>query len=302
MPALQSKNWVFTLNNYTSDELSLLQALGSELCSPVVYLIFAREFGETGTPHLQGYISFSVKKALGYVRNLVSTRGHFERRQGSHQQASDYCRKANPDGQPAKDPAADIFEYGTMPASQQGRRTDLEAVYACVRSGGRFGAVAEQFPGSAIRYGSGIQRLISLHTPVKPPFEIHVFWGTTGTGKTRRVYDFVSADKIWSCPGKCNGTVWFDGYDGHEVALFDDLDGSWFHVTKFLKLIDRYPYRVPVKGGFTHWTPKHIFITSNIPPQDWYRGASENHQNAVMRKLREFGSILECTQANSPYN
>jgi len=300
MPSVQSKCWVFTVNNYDEGELEALCALGAELPDPIKYLIFAREFGETGTPHLQGYISFRLRKALGYVRNLVSNRGHYERRQGSHQQASDYCKKPNSEGQPVKHPT-DIFEYGELPTNEQGRRTDLEAVYGAIRGGSKFADICESFPGAAIRYGSGIQRLMSLYPPAKPVLEIHVFWGTTGTGKTRRVYDFISHDKIWSCPGKMNNSVWFDGYDGHDVALFDDFDGSWFPVTLFLKLIDRYPLKVPVKGGFTHWNPHHIFITSNVKPEDWYRGATDNHQAAVMRKLNEFGSIQECTAQNSPY-
>lgn len=299
MPAVQGKHWVFTLNNYDQDDVDRLDATGTELVpDTIVYLVFARETGEEGTPHLQGFVSFKRRRTHRFVCELLTgtpgTGGIFvERAEGSPEQAAEYCKKADT-------AAEDIFEHGRCPGGR-GARTDLARAYGAIRDGASFRELCELQPAVGIRYGSGIMRLINLQSRVKPSMEIHVFWGSTGVGKTRRVYDFVDAEKIWSCPGKTGGRVWFDGYDGHEVALFDDFDGSWFPVTYFLKLIDRYPLRCEVKGGYMHWIPKHLFITSNIEPKLWYSGATETHQAAVMRKLNEFGTILECTADNSPY-
>lgn len=282
MPSQQAKHWTWTLNNPTDVESDQLRALGTELPEPVVYLIFGRETApETGTPHLQGYIAFSTKKTLNYTKNLISSRAHCEVSRGTPQQNEEYCSKEG-----------DFERFGTLPGGR-GSRSDLVAVAQSVREGKSLRQIAEEHPASFLRYGSGVLRLRQFFRPTRngPP-QIYVFWGRTGTGKTRRVHEFVNAEELWIHSGV--GT-WFDGYDSQKAVLFDDFDGSWFSVTFFLKLIDRYVLQVPVKGGFTWWNPTHIYITANHHPQDWYRNAKEEHQNAVMRKLREFGSISECT-------
>lgn len=47
-----SKNWVFTLNNYTESQFGELSALEGN--DQVHYLAAGREVGGQGTPHLQG--------------------------------------------------------------------------------------------------------------------------------------------------------------------------------------------------------------------------------------------------------
>jgi len=56
--------------------------------------------GESGTPHLQGYIAFTHKKQRSTVARLVSDRAHLERTLGTPTQASSYCtdvQKRDPD-------------------------------------------------------------------------------------------------------------------------------------------------------------------------------------------------------------
>lgn len=283
MPAQQAKHWCFTLNNYTDDECDGLEALGEEMPEPVVYLVYGKETApDTGTPHLQGYIGLSTKKTLSYIKSLVSTRAHCEVSRGSPESNRRYCTKEG-----------DFKEFGTLPRGR-GARTDLTAVAAAVKEGRTMREICELDPSAVIRYGGGILRLRQWFPQARRTMEIHVFWGPTGVGKTRRCWDFTDHSKIWVCPGKTTTGCWFDGYDDHEVVLFDDFNGSWFEVTYFLKLIDRYRFTVPVKGGFFYWNPSHLFITSNQEPSQWYGGASEAHQAAVMRKLQEFGQIVHC--------
>ena len=285
MPSQQARNWTWTLNNYENEDLERLQALGSELPEPIQYLIFAQEVGEGGTPHLQGYISFTTRKTFNYTKSLISERAHIETSKGSPQQNKDYCSKAST-------PPELIFEFGRLPGGQ-GRRTDLANAYKAIKEGASFRDLADQFPTAAIRYGSGLLRVKQLFRPerTQPP-QIWVFWGNTGVGKTRRVWEFADTTKLWEAPG---GGRWFDGYDLHESVLFDDFAGSWWKLDFFLKLLDRYPFRVEVKGGFVWWAPKHIYITTNIEPENWYPNANEAHRNALKRRLREFGTIEHCT-------
>lgn len=52
-----SKHWVFTLNNYTEQNILALRNDSS-----IKRLSMQEEVGESGTPHLQGYLEFYLKK------------------------------------------------------------------------------------------------------------------------------------------------------------------------------------------------------------------------------------------------
>jgi len=270
----KSKYWCFTINNHSDKDVETLSKV------EVDYIVYGVEKGESGTPHLQGYLCWGQRKSFAATKATLGPKVHLERAKGSPKQASDYCKK---DG--------DFTERGRLPGGQ-GQRTDLQQVYEEIKNGANLRTIAEFNPTAAIKYSTGILRLQQFMRPdrTKPP-TIWTFWGATGTGKTRRVWEFADLEKLWLHPGG----PWFDGYMGHETVLFDDFDGSWFKITYLLKLLDRYVFTVPVKGGFTWWAPTIIYITSNIDPHDWFPMAKEEHKKALLRRLTEFGTIQHCT-------
>lgn len=67
---LRARNWCFTLNNYTREEINTL-------ASENTAYVFQEEKGEdTGTPHLQGLIKFKLKKSLKQMKAL-NKRAHW---------------------------------------------------------------------------------------------------------------------------------------------------------------------------------------------------------------------------------
>lgn len=113
---MTSSRWCFTLNNYSDDdEQGTADFLSSGDC---VYGIYGREIGETGTPHLQGFVILRTPQRLSYLRNNLSSRAHYERARGSSESASNYCKK---DG--------DFTEFGDLP-SRQGKRNDIDELIA----------------------------------------------------------------------------------------------------------------------------------------------------------------------------
>lgn len=112
MPS-SAKHWCFTLNNFTEDEVGNLRNVLQ--AGQATYLVFGREVAPgTGTPHLQGFVSFAQRKTLLSVKRILCDRVHLEIARGSPLQASDYCKK---DG--------DFEEFGTCPRGQ-GKRTDWD--------------------------------------------------------------------------------------------------------------------------------------------------------------------------------
>lgn len=113
---VQGKLWCFTLNNYTDENQEELRRLGTDesICT---YLVFGRESGESGTPHLQGFLRFKVDIRPDRVKRLLgSDRCHIEQTRGTPLEASAYCKK---DG--------DYEEYGRLPTSK-GKRSDLDSI------------------------------------------------------------------------------------------------------------------------------------------------------------------------------
>lgn len=81
-----SKTWCFTLNNYSEEELKALRLLPD-----ITYLLMGKEVSSTGTPHIQGYITFKNAHRFSAMRKF-SPRAHWEPTRVDAA-ANRYCRK-----------------------------------------------------------------------------------------------------------------------------------------------------------------------------------------------------------------
>lgn len=263
----RARHWCFTLNNYNDEEYAGLVALGGK-ADTIEYLVFGKEVGECGTPHLQGFVSFRTKTSFGGAKSLVGSRSHVERARGKPSQAAEYCKKEG-----------DFVEFGEVPKGS-GTRTDLSSVVARVKSGATKGEILEENPLLLARYPRFFSELfLTFGVSRNWETQVFVYYGETGIGKTKRAFEEALNPYMHS------GGVWFDGYDGESDVIFDDFGGSEFKLTYLLKLLDRYPMRVPIKGSFVNWVPKRIWITSNYSPNSWFPNAKDEHVKALLRRL-----------------
>lgn len=104
-----SRSYCWTLNNFTEADVATLTS--DSFKEKVVYSIFGKEVGESGTPHLQGYTVFRTAQRYAGAKKLLSGRAHLEPRKGTHKQASDYCKKSD-----------DFVEYGDDPATSHPKK------------------------------------------------------------------------------------------------------------------------------------------------------------------------------------
>lgn len=271
----QSRRYCFTLNNYTVEEYNgITGASGDNL---VRFIIVGKETGQSGTPHLQGYVEFTRPVRINRVKTLLGTqRVHLEAARGSAESNIDYCSKED----------NDPYQSGEPGRQSQGRRTDLLAVQATLDQGGTMRDVAEAHFGTFLRMHKGISLYIELRTvPRDWRTQVVYVWGPTGSGKSR----FVHADSQKLCPQSVcwlpdQSLKWFDGYyGGTKGVVLDDFDGT-APITLLLRLFDRYPMKVPVKGGFQEWNPRIVWITSNYSLEHWYGNHGE-HYNALLRRF-----------------
>jgi hypothetical protein len=125
----------------------------------------------------------------------------------------------------------------------------------------------------------------------RTPPKVYIRYGTTGTGKTCWLDEQFGLTGWVFAPS--NTGQWFDGCDS-DVVLFDDIEASSFlSVSQFLKLTDKYPQRVPIKGGFITWKPKVIVFTSNLPWESFFIGVDPAHHAAVQRRVYQIARVYK---------
>lgn len=116
-----SKNWCFTLNNYTEDDVERINNLVTSKTG-VTYVIYGKEVGESGTPHIQGFLTCSKKTRLLGIKGIIGSNPHLESARNVNA-SIEYCKK---DG--------DWKEFGIR-SRGQGARNDLESFKTDVKGG-----------------------------------------------------------------------------------------------------------------------------------------------------------------------
>lgn len=254
MRAARRRNWCFTLHKTTIEERdSFCDNLLTELedNAQIRYCICGKEAGEAGeTPHIQGYIEFKDGVSMSHAKSVIGDNTvHLEPRRGSAQQASDYCEKEG-----------NFASVGTI--SQQGRRTDLVKVSESIKDGASFRELVSEFPVECIKFGNGIQRAIhSLSVPYDAP-DVRGVWlhGRSGAGKSHAAREFSNRRSLSLFIKAQN--KWFDGYDGEDVILIDDMDSDC--LGHYLKIwADKYACTAEVKGANVNLQHKYLIVTSN---------------------------------------
>lgn len=277
-----SVGWCGTLNNWNEEDVVSFRAFGEQHCS---YWIFQREVGESGTPHLQAYVCLERKGRLSYLRNRLTERWHWEVRRGSHKQAKEYCEKE------------DSRVAGTEPESggvepQQGARTDIKEFVAAVVRGATDRQLLEEYPVQFMLHFGKLQRLRGTVRPkgsYRLP-EVYIYYGPTGTGKSKAVFEACGEDDWWKAiPGQGR---WFDGYNGQDIAWFDDFRGETGY-SLLLNICDGYGTEVEVKSSSVWFHPKKIFFTSNCEPYKWYSWNEKELYAPFERRIKKLVEFKE---------
>lgn len=142
----RSRGWCFTINNYTENDEKEIASWDAQ------YVIYGREVGENGTPHLQGYVFYKTLKTLKAMKKVHST-AHWEKQFGTCEQAIDYCKKEE----------TSPYERGKPPVTG-GARGQWHKINEMLNDGASFDMVREKYPGCAIRYMNQIERVIDTVT------------------------------------------------------------------------------------------------------------------------------------------
>lgn len=141
MPRPRNAGFCVTINNYTSDEVTVLNSLIGPVNNRtrVTFIAYQFEVGENGTPHIQAYFQLSLQMQADtftdWLAGKLGRRPHVEPQRGSSEQCVDYCSKEDTRA-PNTAPIV-LGEYRAIEGSRsrQGERTDLMAVQADIHEG-----------------------------------------------------------------------------------------------------------------------------------------------------------------------
>lgn len=260
---MAARNFCFTINNYTELEE---QEIRKWKCR---YVIGGYEVGESGTPHIQGYIEFREPHKLGGLKKLHS-KAHWEIKRGTREEARKYCMKEGK-----------YFEEGDWKSGGQGKRTDLKKIVTKLEEGERATEIILSDPETAsrnLRWLEKAQEIIDKkQTKAFRKVRTIVLTGKAGCGKTKYVHE--NNENVFTVNPE--DSFPFDGYDGEKVILIDDFYGN-LKYTQLLRVLDGHQLRINIKGGhrYARWTK--VYITSNEDPDQWYtRGLTD----ALKRRL-----------------
>ena len=120
----RSRNWTFTLNNYTEEDIK-------SICKIDAKYVFQEEKGENGTPHLQGILMFKNPKTFNGIKKLIP-KAHIEKAR-SKIASIKYCTKVETRNGELYSNCEEAEKYGTKTQKKNSKKilnlekmTDLE--------------------------------------------------------------------------------------------------------------------------------------------------------------------------------
>lgn len=301
MPRIQqaSSFWCFTINNPTIDDIIDLDFAQPQWNNLVKFAIYAEETGTLGTTHYQGYLELGHHKTLSWLKKRMK-RAHFEFRRSTRENAILYCLKTydhtssedlipqpilwNP-SEPSmtwktmKNDLISAKNSNTNGALEPPRKKILQQMKTMIDEGATNLDLANfSFP----TYISCYRGLNNYRLLIQPKrnheTKVLVCQGPTGTGKSKWCMDnFPNA--YWK-----QRSNWWDNYKGEETVIIDEFYG-WLPFDLILRICDRYPLLVEIKGGQTQFTAKTVIFTSNSTPDRWYKKA---YMQSFYRRVHEW--------------
>jgi len=268
----RSRDFVFTLNNYTEAHIELLSQID---CT---YVVYGKETGESGTPHLQGYIRFKNQKTMSAVIKQIKG-AHIEIKKGSCDQAIQYCKK---DG--------DVYERGEAPASQEEKGQRGKAKMAEILKRAREGDeqwLEDNHPGEFYRH------LATFRSHKKPKTEIiegdlaNEWWvGETGTGKSKKLWEDYPEHY------RKDQNKWWDGYVGQDVVAIEEASPETCQklASRMKQWADRYPFDGEIKGGKIFGIrPAKVIVLSNYTIEQCFPKEEDSGPMKRRFKVVRFG-------------
>lgn len=253
----------------------------------------------TGKYHYQGFIELKNPARLPAVKKLIGGNPHIEICRAKAA-AIDYCRKS-------ETRQFGPYEHGT-PSRVQDRQNSVRAssmvaLWEKVKAGRKFKDMIEEDPNTA-RYDRQVKSMKfalqeSNSNRQEKGVKVWCFYGPTDLGKTWSAINVFCHDTdyyILEPPTTKGGKLWFDGYEGERTLILDDFKDTFCSLESLKRMLDKYKYKVEVKGGMCWAVWDRVIITSNYAPCDWYKkwdGSARDDLAPLQRRINEIRLFID---------
>lgn len=267
--APRSRNFAFT--DWKNIDLSEIYRKNKDI---IRYICWGKEIApKTGRIHSQGWIQLYNPKSEDSCQKIFESKVLWIRRCFANEYKNDtYCKKDN-----------NFTSFGKFVS--QGQRTDLEHVKKMIDEHKPMLEVAGAHFGDFVRYHSGLNKYRELvlknDTARYRPVDVSIYYGSTGTGKTRKAMELTQF-KIQGSDLK-----WWDGYEGETNILIDEYNND-VNITQLLGILDCYQLRLPIKGSHTYANWSKVIITTNLTKDQLHPNAKPEHRRALFRRISNF--------------
>lgn len=226
------------------------------------------ERGDGGYLHWQLVVGMCRKSTIRQVKDVFGAECHAELTRSPA--SNDYVWKEDTRVEGTQ------FEYG-QPVFRRNEKRDWDFIWERATEGDLMSIPASV---RVVSYRT-LRAISSEHIQaVGMVRQVYVFWGTTGTGKSRRAWE-EAGERAY---GKDPRTKFWDGYQTQDHVVIDEFRGG-IDIAHFLRWVDRYPVRVEIKGSSRPLVATKFWITSNLEPRQWYPEADPLTLDALMRRL-----------------
>lgn len=319
----QSRAWSLCFQNVDSTGYTIERISGILHSIPtLVYFCAGKEVGvKTGRLHIHVYFKTLNPMKFSTLRNYTFKDADVDIQQskGTAQENRDYCFKEGKwmgdpkEDQRLDDPDARV-EWGELPVTHSGKRTDLEILVQLIRDGLSDSEIIAR-NASYMRMLSHIARTRQAirADEVKDQWrdiDVTYCFGATGTGKTRYYMEKEGYSNCYRITNYKPQSVW-DGYNMQDVVIWDEFRGQ-LPISSMLVYLEGYPNfslsaRYCDKVAMYH----RCVIISNMPLEDQYqdiqRESPETWQ-AFLRRInrvvhyKSMDEIIEYDSANAYLN
>lgn len=266
------RNYLMTLNNPKENVQDYLQLIHEK--SKAVYTCGQLEQGESGTPHIQFFMNFKTPVRASHIKKL-DNRLHIEQVQNNNG-ADNYCMKE--EGR-----LEGPYEFGTKPVRRQSK-----VDWAEIKKNAQEGNLDKIPEDIYVKYYSSLTKIKKDHMLPTDSDHLRGIWiyGPAGSGKSRWVRDECKRQCLSLYPKLVN--KWWDGYQGQEIVVMDDIDPKHEFLSQQLKLwTDRYGVILENKGGACVDNYKWFIITSQYRINDIWK--DDETRDALKRRIKEYG-------------
>lgn len=292
--------YVFTINNFSSDT-QRLSGLGDVLSSRcgARAAIWSYEVGDSGTPHVQGYLQLAKKCKWSAMKNKLRPIGAWVApARGKPDANVDYIshtgKHADKEGL-----LQGPFFFGELNMQVAGNRSDIDGLVADLKKGHSVKKLAEDHTGTMLKYFNNAQKISQLLNKKTRSWmtELYIYTGIAGSGKSHAAYteakDYLKFHGLdeepyyLMVPSNKSSPLWWQDYVGQSVVIIDDFYGS-IDIDFFKRLIDKYPCTVNCKNGHAEFLAKRVYITSNTGWRNWWANellANKNNEDAIERRI-----------------